>query len=67
MDYRSNRILRVAVPLKSLVQRFMYVGLVVFCFGLRLAKRSLATGKKNRVKLPPSLSGRKIGSICYIT
>jgi rod shape-determining protein MreC len=36
MDQRPSTILRIAQPLKSLVQRFTYLGLVVAAFGLML-------------------------------
>ena len=36
MEPRSNAIIRIATPLKNLVQRFMYLGLVFAAFGLML-------------------------------
>ncbi|MAF50362.1 MAG: rod shape-determining protein MreC [Rhodospirillales bacterium] len=33
---RSSSILRIAAPLKSLVQRFTYLGLIIFAFGMML-------------------------------
>jgi len=36
MDPRPSTILRIAQPLKSLVQRFMYLGLIATAFGLML-------------------------------
>ena len=36
MDQRPSTILRVAQPLKGLVQRFAYLGLIVAAFGLML-------------------------------
>ena len=36
MEFRPSTLLRVAAPLRSLAQRFMYVGLIVLSFGLML-------------------------------
>ena len=36
MKHRSNTLLRIATPLKSFMQRFMYVGLIVLSFCLML-------------------------------
>jgi rod shape-determining protein MreC len=36
MEFRPSALLRVAAPLRSLAQRFMYVGLIVLSFGLML-------------------------------
>jgi len=36
LEPRSNAIIRIATPLKNLVQRFMYLGLVFAAFGLML-------------------------------
>lgn len=36
MEHRSSAILRVAAPLKSLLQRFTYIGLIIAAFGLIL-------------------------------
>ena len=36
MEHRSSALLRIAVPLKGLVQRFMYLGLIVATFCLML-------------------------------
>ena len=36
MEFRPSTILRIAAPLRSLAQRFMYVGLIVLSFGLML-------------------------------
>ena len=36
MEQRSNAFIRIAAPLKSLVQRFMYLGLVLSAFSLML-------------------------------
>ena len=36
MEQRSNALIRIAVPLTSLLQRFMYLGLILLAFGLML-------------------------------
>jgi len=36
MEFRPSTLLRVAAPLRSLAQRFMYVSLIVLSFGLML-------------------------------
>lgn len=36
MEYRPSAILRIAAPLRSLVQRFMYLGLIALSFSLML-------------------------------
>ena len=36
MESRSNTLIRIATPLKNLVQRFMYLGLVLSAFGFML-------------------------------
>ena len=57
MEPRSNAIIRIATPLKNLVQRFMYLGLVFAAFGLMLlGKFETVSIDKMRLEITEAIS-----------
>jgi len=57
LEPRSNAIIRIATPLKNLVQRFMYLGLVFAAFGLMLlGKFETVTIDKVRLEITEAIA-----------
>ena len=62
MEQRPSALLRLAAPLRSLVQRFMYLGLIAAAFGLMLWAKIDALlidqvrGSRNAVAIVTALS-----------
>ena len=57
MEQRSSALIRIAAPLKSLVQRFMYLGLVLSAFSLMfLGKFDVVTIDKLRVEVTEAIA-----------
>ena len=57
MEQRSSAFIRIAAPLKSLVQRFMYLGLVLSAFSLMfLGKFDAVTIDKLRVEVTEAIA-----------